>query len=74
MIGRKDEAMTKERKPVRVVVVDPKARTVTEQEITPTLEELQRLVGGLIELVRFSDCDANVNENGHFLKEQHKLF
>jgi hypothetical protein len=42
-----------------------------ERQIEPTLQHLRQLVGGLIELVRFSDGDCNANENGHFLKEKH---
>ena len=57
-------------KTIRVIVIDPKERTVTERQIEPTLQNLQKIVGGSIELVRFSDCDCNVNENGHYLPEK----
>lgn len=63
--------MTETVKTIRVIVIDPKEQTVTEREIELTLRNLQQIVGGSIELVRFSDCDCNVNQNGHFLKEKH---
>jgi hypothetical protein len=66
-----EQQMTETVKTIRVVVIDPKQRTVTERQIAPTLQSLQQIVGGSIELVRFSDCDCNVNENGHYLAEKH---
>jgi hypothetical protein len=57
----------------RFVVINPKEKTVTETDIEPTLANLRQIVGGAIELVRFSDTECYVNEHGHYLKEKHYL-
>lgn len=50
---------------MRVIVIDAKAREVREAEVDGKLESLQAIVGGWIELVRFSEYDdLYVNEEG----------
>jgi len=57
-----------ERQPdsVRVIVIDPTQRSITEKYIVPTLKNLQHEVGGYIEYVHYENlgCDFIVNEDG----------
>jgi hypothetical protein len=56
---------------VRVIVIDPKERAITKREHDGSLKSLQKMVGGNVELIRFSDTDCYVNENGMYLAEKH---
>jgi hypothetical protein len=44
-----EQQMTETVKTIRVVVIDPKQRTVTERQIEPTSQNLQQIVGGSID-------------------------
>ena len=59
-----------ENKTIRVVIINPNEETITERDIPQkdNYQVLREIVRGSIELVRFSDVDMYVNENGRYLK------
>lgn len=58
--------MTKE-KQIKVVIIEPKKAPRVEM-IENTLEAKQKIVGGDIEVIRYSQFDLIVNEEGHRLE------
>ena len=58
----------------RVIVIDPATRTITESTVR-CLEDMQQIVGGLIERALITDDGTNhelyVNEEGLFEEELH---
>src|ERR1035437_9813871 len=56
---------------MRVIIIDAKKREIREEDIKGDLASLQEVVGGYIELVRYSDQeDVYVNEAGLLHGEQ----
>ena len=47
---------------MRVIVIDPKKRTITEQQVEQHHQAFQKIVGGMVERLRFSECWCGVNE------------
>jgi hypothetical protein len=57
---------------MRVVVIDPYERTITEGRTStpPNFREFQQIVGGTFQTLHFTDTDCYINENGRYLEEQ----
>ena len=46
---------TQETKPVRGIIIDPYSKSVSDTRLIPSLEEMQRAVGGYIEHLLYID-------------------